>query len=213
MACAPYVLGCYFDIPKVDGPESSFSFYQSLLSCMATILIGAIAMYQNRIFNDSNNEEQKKLFEANERILDMNQTQSMGYFVIKASQEDTLGLTHYALHSISEKLELNNLSGKPFVVHSFKLNFRGETKAKNNDLKIFCHSEDGPLGNICFETGIGPIKDEKDVNLEIELELESITGYKYIQVIYADFSFVNDFYQLKAFNTRLEPANRLTCGD
>lgn len=178
----------------------NISAWNDTVSVLAPMILSAVVILQSENHQDD-------LKSINDRMLNLEEKSKLGYFLPYVSIKETgiEGCDHsnYS-HSIDKQVDIyNGGTDNVFIVSAF-----GKANGRKFDIpineKLFVPN-DGPLRKIhleCFLT-----KEElalDNIELEFDLLLQNMLGYKYHQILRLNFEIINDYGIVKGFNMNIK---------
>lgn len=178
----------------------NISAWNDTVSVLAPMILSAVVILQSENHQDD-------LKSINDRMLNLEEKSKLGYFLPYVSIKET-GIEGYDhsnySHSIDKQVDIyNGGTDNVFIVSAF-----GKANGRKFDIpineKLFVPN-DGPLRKIhleCFLT-----KEElalDNIELEFDLLLQNMLGYKYHQILRLNFEIINDYGIVKGFNMNIK---------
>lgn len=178
----------------------NISAWNDTVSVLAPMILSAVVILQSENHQDD-------LKSINDRMLNLEEKSKLGYFLPYVSIKETgiEGCDHsnYS-HSIDKQVDIyNGGTDNVFIVSAF-----GKANGRKFDIpineKLFVPN-DGPFRKIhleCFLT-----KEElalDNIELEFDLLLQNMLGYKYHQILRLNFEIINDYGIVKGFNMNIK---------
>lgn len=176
------------------------SAWNDTVSVLAPMILSAIVILQSE-------NHQSDLKSINDRMLNLEEKSKLGYFLPYVSLKDA-GIEGYNhsnySHKIDENVDVyNGGTDNVFIVSAF-----GKANGRKFDIpineKLFVPNN-GPLRKInlnCYLT-----KEElalDNIELEFDLLLQNMLGYKYHQILKLNFEIINDYGIVKGFNMNIK---------
>lgn len=178
----------------------NISAWNDTVSVLAPMILSAVVILQSENHQDD-------LKSINDRMLNLEEKSKLGYFLpyvsIKKTGIEGYDHSNYS-HSIDKQVDIyNGGTDNVFIVSAF-----GKANGRKFDIpineKLFVPN-DGPLRKIhleCFLT-----KEElalDNIELEFDLLLQNMLGYKYHQILRLNFEIINDYGIVKGFNMNIK---------
>ena len=178
----------------------NISAWNDTVSVLAPMILSAVVILQSENHQDD-------LKSINDRMLNLEEKSKLGYFLpyvsIKETGIEECDHSNYS-HSIDKQVDIyNGGTDNVFIVSAF-----GKANGRKFDIpineKLFVPN-DGPLRKIhleCFLT-----KEElalDNIELEFDLLLQNMLGYKYHQILRLNFEIINDYGIVKGFNMNIK---------
>ena len=184
----------------------NISAWNDTVSVLAPMILSTVVILQSKNHQDD-------LKSINDRMLNLEEKSKLGYFLpyvfLKDAGIEGCDHSNYS-HSIDKQVDIyNGGTDNVFIVSAFgKANGRKFEIPINEKLFV---PNDGPFRKIhleCFLT-----KEElalDNIEVEFDLLLQNMLGYKYHQILRLNFEIINDYGIVKGFNMNIKDGKEKT---
>lgn len=178
----------------------NISAWNDTVSVLAPMILSTLVILQSENHQDD-------LKSINDRMINLEEKSKLGYFLpyvfLKDAGIEGCDHSNYS-HSIDKQVDIyNGGTDNVFIVSAF-----GKANGRKFDIpineKLFVPNE-GPLRKIhleCFLTNEELALD--NIELEFDLLLQNMLGYKYHQILRLNFEIINDYGIVKGFNMNIK---------